>query len=239
MHETCALPPEGNFGVSTHQAPAGGHRKPLCTLREACTATPSGRSPHLCVSCSAARRAREPAQLTPSPAWAAARRNPTTRANPTPAATSRCAHHLSWRRCFHVAAAMDCRARCCSSGRCDMRARHSRTSCYTSISTGRHARAKTAHVWTNVLPCRRVQVLGLGTDTGDSAPSVLLFFDHYRFLFNAGEGFQRFCVQHRIRMGKTTAIFGTPLHNSGARWPARYQCWPHVTSGTRSPWRAA
>ena len=58
-----------------------------------------------------------------------------------------------------------------------------------------------------MLPC--VQVLGLGTDTGDSAPSVLLFFDHYRFLFNAGEGFQRFCVQHRIRMGKTTAIFGT------------------------------
>ena len=55
----------------------------------------------------------------------------------------------------------------------------------------------------------RMQVLGLGTDTGDSAPSVLLFFDHYRFLFNAGEGFQRFCVQHRIRMGKTTAIFGT------------------------------
>ncbi len=54
-----------------------------------------------------------------------------------------------------------------------------------------------------------MQVLGLGTDTGDSAPSVLLFFDHYRFLFNAGEGFQRFCVQHRIRMGKTSAIFGT------------------------------
>ncbi len=52
-------------------------------------------------------------------------------------------------------------------------------------------------------------MLGLGTDTGDSAPSVLLFFDHYRFLFNAGEGFQRFCVQHRIRMGKTSSVFAT------------------------------
>ena len=39
------------------------------------------------------------------------------------------------------------------------------------------------------------QVLGLGTDTGDTMPSVLLFFDNLRFLFNVGEGFQRFCVQ--------------------------------------------
>ena len=39
------------------------------------------------------------------------------------------------------------------------------------------------------------QVLGLGTDTGDTTPSVLLFFDNLRFLFNVGEGFQRFCVQ--------------------------------------------
>ena len=54
-----------------------------------------------------------------------------------------------------------------------------------------------------------LQILGLGTDTGDTTPSVLLFFDHLRFLFNVGEGFQRFCVQHRIKLAKTSGIFVT------------------------------
>lgn len=59
------------------------------------------------------------------------------------------------------------------------------------------------------------QVLGLGTDTGDSAPSALPFFDHHRFLFNVGEGFQRFCVQHRIRMSRTSGIFATRSNTQG------------------------
>lgn len=31
------------------------------------------------------------------------------------------------------------------------------------------------------------QVLGTGMDTQDTSPSVLLFFDKQRFIFNAGE----------------------------------------------------
>lgn len=31
------------------------------------------------------------------------------------------------------------------------------------------------------------QILGTGMDTQDTSPSVLLFFDHQRFIFNAGE----------------------------------------------------
>lgn len=59
------------------------------------------------------------------------------------------------------------------------------------------------------LPPRPPQVLGVGADTGCSVPSVLLFFDRQRFLFNAGEGFQRFCVEHRVKLAKVSAVLAT------------------------------
>jgi ribonuclease Z len=56
-----------------------------------------------------------------------------------------------------------------------------------------------------------VQVLGAGAREGGapSAPSVLLFFDRARYLFNAGEGFQRFCVERRVRLARLSAVFTT------------------------------
>jgi ribonuclease Z len=54
-----------------------------------------------------------------------------------------------------------------------------------------------------------VQLLGLGLDGSGAVPSVLLFFDKTRFLFNAGEGFQRFCVEHKLRLGRLSTIFLT------------------------------
>lgn len=54
-----------------------------------------------------------------------------------------------------------------------------------------------------------VQILGVGTDTGCTVPSALLFFDRQRYLFNAGEGFQRFCVEHRVRMTRINAVLAT------------------------------
>ncbi len=53
-------------------------------------------------------------------------------------------------------------------------------------------------------------------DTGDTVPSVLLFFDNLRFLFNVGEGFQRFCVQHRVKLSKTNGIFVTRTSTDAA-----------------------
>ncbi|KAI8817703.1 beta-lactamase-like protein [Fimicolochytrium jonesii] len=47
----------------------------------------------------------------------------------------------------------------------------------------------------------------LGTQTGDTLPSVLVFFDSQRYLFNAGEGTQRFCLEQRVRLGKLTNLF--------------------------------
>jgi ribonuclease Z len=54
-----------------------------------------------------------------------------------------------------------------------------------------------------------LQVLGLGNDTEDCSPSVLLFFDHQRYLFNAGDGFQRFCVEHGVRMSRLESVMLT------------------------------
>ncbi|XP_021746359.1 tRNAse Z TRZ4, mitochondrial-like isoform X2 [Chenopodium quinoa] len=47
-----------------------------------------------------------------------------------------------------------------------------------------------------------VQILGTGMDTHDTMPSILLFFDNFRIIFNAGEGLQRFCAEHKIKLSK-------------------------------------
>ncbi|XP_019055810.1 PREDICTED: zinc phosphodiesterase ELAC protein 2-like isoform X2 [Nelumbo nucifera] len=44
-------------------------------------------------------------------------------------------------------------------------------------------------------------------DTQDTSPSVLLFFDKQRFIFNAGEGLQRFCTEHKIKLSKIDHMF--------------------------------
>lgn len=55
------------------------------------------------------------------------------------------------------------------------------------------------------------QIIGLGTDTDgkDSTPSVLLFTDKRRYCFNVSEGFQRFCVEHKMKMTRLDRVFFT------------------------------
>ncbi|BFI40606.1 ribonuclease Z [Marchantia polymorpha subsp. ruderalis] len=54
-----------------------------------------------------------------------------------------------------------------------------------------------------------VQILGTGMDTRDTSASVLLFFDKRRIVFNAGEGLQRFCIEHKIKLSKLDHVFLT------------------------------
>lgn len=61
-----------------------------------------------------------------------------------------------------------------------------------------------------------LQILGTGIDTEDTVPSVLLFFDNRRYIFNAGEGLQRFCLQHRIRFSKIDHVFLTRINSETA-----------------------
>ena len=54
-----------------------------------------------------------------------------------------------------------------------------------------------------------LQVLSTG---GDSlSPSFMLFFDNTRFLFNCGEGMQRYFTQHKIRLVKLHTVLLTRL----------------------------
>ncbi|KAH0707918.1 hypothetical protein KY290_010340 [Solanum tuberosum] len=52
-----------------------------------------------------------------------------------------------------------------------------------------------------------IQILGNGMDTQDTSPSILLFLDKWRFLFNAGEGLQRFLTEHKITLSQIDHIF--------------------------------
>lgn len=49
----------------------------------------------------------------------------------------------------------------------------------------------------------------LGTGARDSPPSVLLFFDNHRYLFNAGEGAQRVCINSRTKLQQINHLFLT------------------------------
>lgn len=51
-----------------------------------------------------------------------------------------------------------------------------------------------------------VQILGTGMDTQETSPSVLLFFNNERFIFNAGEGLQCFCTEHKIKLSQVDHI---------------------------------
>lgn len=51
----------------------------------------------------------------------------------------------------------------------------------------------------------------LGTNTGDSTPCVYVFTDHAAYLFNCGEGTQRVCMTHSIRLARLQGVFATDV----------------------------
>jgi ribonuclease Z len=63
----------------------------------------------------------------------------------------------------------------------------------------------TANVSTSTKTKVVAQVVGI--DTGDSSPSIIVATDTSRYLFDAGEGLQRFCGEHRTRLVKVDALF--------------------------------
>jgi ribonuclease Z len=49
----------------------------------------------------------------------------------------------------------------------------------------------------------------LGSETGDSKASILVAFDFQRYIFNVGEGSQRFCLENKVRLPKVQNVFVT------------------------------
>lgn len=49
----------------------------------------------------------------------------------------------------------------------------------------------------------------LGTGNCELSPSVFLFTDMHRYLFNCGESVQRFCFEHKVRLSRIRNVFVT------------------------------
>lgn len=58
----------------------------------------------------------------------------------------------------------------------------------------------------------KVFVQILGTESLETTPSLMLFFDSKRYLFNCGEGLQRLSTEHHIRLSRINTIFLTRLN---------------------------
>lgn len=54
-----------------------------------------------------------------------------------------------------------------------------------------------------------VEVLGAGS--GDAAAGLLLFFDDARYMFECGDGTQRYCTERSVRLGRLRGLFMTSL----------------------------
>jgi ribonuclease Z len=49
----------------------------------------------------------------------------------------------------------------------------------------------------------------ISCETADSSPSILVATENERFLFNSGDGSQRLCCEHRVRLAKMENVFLT------------------------------
>ena len=56
-----------------------------------------------------------------------------------------------------------------------------------------------------------VQIQILSNATHDVSPSLVIQIDSQRYLFNCGEGFQRFAIQHQVRSSRFNYVFLTDL----------------------------
>ncbi len=62
------------------------------------------------------------------------------------------------------------------------------------------------------MPLVHAQILA--SSAIEYVPSILVFVDGYKYLFNVGDGTQRFCMEHHVRLGKLRGIFLTSLSAS-------------------------
>ena len=58
-----------------------------------------------------------------------------------------------------------------------------------------------------------VDVQVLGTGANGLSPSIVLQTNQGHYLFNVGDGLQRFCMQHKVRMGRIKGMFLTNLRS--------------------------
>lgn len=81
----------------------------------------------------------------------------------------------------------------------------------------------------------KVHMQLIGTATGDTSPGLLLFFENKRYLFNFGEGMQRFCMEHKVRLSRVNDIFVTRITSSSVGGlPGLQKCYIVLLSDGRT-----
>ncbi|KAI9224184.1 beta-lactamase-like protein, partial [Blastocladiella britannica] len=68
-----------------------------------------------------------------------------------------------------------------------------------------------SHLWSTQRRTMKYSVQILGAGSADMPPSLLFMFDSQRYLINCGEGTQRFCAEHKVRIPKIKHILLTRL----------------------------
>ncbi|KAJ8609873.1 hypothetical protein CTAYLR_007495 [Chrysophaeum taylorii] len=76
---------------------------------------------------------------------------------------------------------------------------------------GKSKKARSARVNDGAMTSRYTSLQLLSTSSGDSSPSVLVSSDAERILFNAGEGWQRMCVEQGVRISRCDTMCLTHL----------------------------
>lgn len=71
-------------------------------------------------------------------------------------------------------------------------------------------------------------------DIENTSPSVLLFFDKERYMFNTGEGIQRFCREHKLRVSKVCVTPSRPASTFTCVSPSVLRGFKHSVSVGRS-----
>ncbi|XP_078348561.1 zinc phosphodiesterase ELAC protein 2-like [Oculina patagonica] len=80
----------------------------------------------------------------------------------------------------------------------------------------RKCKLMAASLSTSAKASAKVYLQVLGTETRDTTPSLFLFADSQRYLFNCGEGTQRIFNEHKLRLTRVNNIFFTRI------------CWEYI-----------
>lgn len=99
---------------------------------------------------------------------------------------------------------VSCVRRCCCRGRVPLLLSPHRVTYASCLHSSTPATNLTTHPPLTTPQPLHAQVLNV--DNATAAPSLLLFFDKERYLFNAGEGIQRHFIEYKQRMKKVRVV---------------------------------
>ncbi len=81
-----------------------------------------------------------------------------------------------------------------------------------------------------VCPIMSFYLQVLSSEGIDSSACIAVFTESHRFLFNCGEGIQRLCVEHKVRLSKIRAVMFSDFSPQNVfGLPGLWFCFPRIT----------